>query len=338
MALTVVNNSEQDGKHEEGKKKQEKSGSEQDGKESDGTEGNEVSGASSISDEQPLPEEVDAKDFINAVKDKSGENLFDDGDQSPVADIKIDSSLKEEIAKEAGVRQQDEPVIPNEPQDIMETKEISETQEPAREVQDVSLETPVELPSVENETSSTQQMTQESSNEPSDLRDSYVKDEPVTSNEPQVSEEPIVAAENYVENDQNSRSSLGEILSERASSASLTDSLSEEDSSEALCGGKSHRIKENYQDVDYEDFAKEIGHYYNKLDSSEKWYLETQMKRNRWSARKSLEDVSTSSDNGSQHHDLRESNVQHAEVPSAWSERPDFASSPTVSSALFQVE
>lgn len=43
---------------------------------------------------------------------------------------------------------------------------------------------------------------------------------------------------------------------ERASSASLTDSLSEEDSSEALCGGKSHEIKENYQDVDYEDFAR----------------------------------------------------------------------------------
>ena len=180
-------------------------------------------------------------------------------------------------------------------------------------------------------------MTSEDSDGSSDPQNSYVKDEPVTSNEPRVREEPIVAAENYVENDQSGRSFLDEIQSERTSSASLADSLSEEGSREALSGGKSYEMKENYQDVDYEDFAKEIGHYYAKLDSSEKWYLETQMKRNRWPARKSLEDVSMSSNNDSQHHDLRESNVQHAEVPNAWSERPDFASSPDVPSALFQV-
>lgn len=60
---------------------------------------------------EQLPEKVDAKDFINAVKDKNGENLFDNG-QSPVADIKIDSSLKEEAAKEVGIQ----PVTSNEPQ------------------------------------------------------------------------------------------------------------------------------------------------------------------------------------------------------------------------------
>lgn len=100
----------------------------------------------------------------------------------PVADIKIDGFRKEEAAKEVDIQ----PVTSNEPQVATETEKPSEPQEPARSVEESPLETPMESPSVGNETSSTQQMLQESSSESSELRDSYVKDEPVTSNEPQV--------------------------------------------------------------------------------------------------------------------------------------------------------
>lgn len=140
---------------------------------------------------------------------------------------------------------------------------------------------------------------------------------------PRSQEEPIVAAENYVENDQSSRGFLDEIQSERASPASLTDSVSE-------------GLGENSSVRD--DLEKDFNSSSEQSDIS---FLNGRFGQQNEFEGGSL--MPNSSDRmepyhyDSRHHELREINVQHAEVPSAWSERPDFASSPTVSSALFQV-
>ena len=48
-----------------------------------------------------------------------------------------------------------------------------------------------------------------------------------------------------------------------------------------LCGETNHEMKEGCPNFDYKGFAKEIGHSYTKLDSSEKWFLGTQAKQDR---------------------------------------------------------